>query len=108
MNKGIIFSIDAAFAVAMIILVSAAIAHQYRAESSKELASENLHVQALSIAVTHLYNGDVLDETVQGDSLNDFGSEDFVECVTVYDLDPNNPIGEQAEPQGKQFCRVIQ
>ena len=100
MRKGFIFSLDAAIALAIVIIAIGVLAQQQGAAGGSANVSENLHKKALDRALTGFYEGRTSAETLEG------SAPDFGECNFIYTLDPNN--GEtMASPAKQSFCETI-
>lgn len=98
MARGMIFSTDAALALITVIILAAWLPQQLNAGEEKGGAFENLHDQALDRAVMGFYDG------LSGDS-PDFDDSEFVKCVEVHTIDPNNNLGTR-DLDSENFCRV--
>jgi hypothetical protein len=96
--RGIIFSTDAALALITVIVLVAWLPQQLNTAEEKGEAYENLQDQALDRAVMGFYNEG------PGD-FPDFEDREFVKCVRVYGIDPNNNLGVR-DLESKSFCRV--
>jgi len=100
MNKGMIFSTDAALALITVIILAAWLPQQLNAAEEKGGAFENLHDQALDRAVMGFY------EELDGDSPADYENVDFARCVAVYTIDSKlNDLGTRDNPDIESFCR---
>jgi len=94
MRKGFIFSLDAAIALAIVIIAIGVMAQQQNAlDSGSANVSENLHKKALDRAVTGFYGGQTSNETLEG------SAPDFGECAVIYTFDQ---VSGLVQPQS--FC----
>lgn len=109
MRKGIIFSIDAALALVLVIVLAAAIAAQYSAADGKEQVLSSIAEETQDAAVVGLYLGKSAGDFGL-DSSFDAGAGEFVKCTNSYELNPNNGFSEVALGDGffteKKFCGV--
>ena len=95
MRKGFIFSLDAAIALAIVIIAIGVLAQQQSAASGSANVSENLHKKALDRAVTGFYGGQTSNETLEG------SAPDFGECTVIYTFDR---VSGLVQPQS--FCET--
>ena len=98
MKKGIMFSMDAALALIIVIIFVAWAPQQINAIEEQGSAFENMQIQALDKAIIGYYEGN------PGTVLN--GSEEVYQCIPAYNLNPNNNLGERANPVPEEFCEV--
>ena len=89
MRKGFIFSLDAAIALAIVIIAIGALAQQQSALDSGADIPGELHKKALDRAVTGFYGGQTSSETLEGIA------PDFGECAAVYSMNIGNGHAEK-------------
>lgn len=102
MNRGIIFSTDAALALIVVIILAAWITVQFNAAEEKGAVFESLHNKALDWAITEFYRGGTTVPATPGVSVISDTAE-FGECAVFYTLDPDNGPG-RAAPVKQTFC----
>ena len=100
MNKGILFSMDAALALIAVILLVAWLPQQFSAAGGKADSLESLNQQAVDKAMTAFYSGGTASENIGG-------TAEFGKCVVVYTLNPDNSLATRATPQPQTFCEEI-
>jgi len=99
MNKGIIFSMDAALALVVVILLAASLPYHYYAGEEQGSAFEKLQDKARDRAIVGFYKGLEGQETISNEAK-------IGKCVAVYTIDPNNDLGQRDEDT-KSFCEEI-
>jgi hypothetical protein len=103
MKKGFLFTLDAALALILVIILAAALATQQNALPEKGGISSSLRQQAEDAAIIGFY----LNQTGETPPITFSG--EYGECTIIYTLDPNNALGTQALPKPpdnppKIFC----
>ncbi len=85
MGKGMIFTMDAALALVVVMLVAATLPAQVQANLEEENLNQKLHQRALDRGISALYKEDV--SGYSGSNEEEIGATDrFGECVEVHGL----------------------
>jgi len=100
MRKGIVFSIDAALALVIVIMLALWIPQQLYSAEEHGNAFEKLEKGAFDRAVKSFYGRAAGGETIPPEA--ELGS-----CRVYYTIGPGNNLGSRDNPQKRQFCEVL-
>lgn len=102
MNKGFLFTFDAALALILVIILAAALAAQQNALPEKGGISSSLRQRAEDEAIVGFYLN-------QASTSAELTGQEYGECAIIYDLDPNNTLGVRADPDNEsyKFCEGV-
>ncbi|MCX6799070.1 MAG: hypothetical protein NTW59_03180 [Candidatus Diapherotrites archaeon] len=101
MNRGFVFSMDAALALVAVIIVLGTAAQQYSPADESGGVSEQLQQKAYDRAVTGNYARNLASTPGVTETIGQ--NADFGECTVLYTLNPNSPGGQSAV-QKNTFC----
>lgn len=105
--KGFVFSIEAALALLLAMVLAAAIAAPAASETGKGAAMESLSRETGDAAVVGLYLGkDAGDFGLRASIDVENATSEFIACNYSYDLEPDNGF-TQASVEEKGFCGEI-
>jgi hypothetical protein len=108
MRKGMIFTMDAALALVVVMLLAATLPAQVQANMQEETLNQKLHQKALDRGISALYNQDVSGYSGPNEEAIDPANR-FGECVEIHSLieDPAaSSLGARDIPVKGVFCEV--
>ena len=97
MNRGIMFTMDAVFALIIVILLIAYLPQQLNAAEEDGHAFENLQSQALDKAIIGYY-----EESIGNEIISETARQG--KCVVVYTIDPGNDLAAGEVIIRDSFC----